>query len=147
MENQLQESLIQLLSILIGGALTVVTAYVGVFVQKATQKAKLEIAKIEDENAQVIFSNALEKTTTLINTNIVAMENTLKKELIVAIEDGKIEKDELKQLSTAVKDNVLNQLTDDTLNVLNGGIKDINQYLEMKIEEELAKIKGQIESK
>ena len=39
MENQLQESLIQLLSILIGGALTVVTAYVGVFVQKATQKA------------------------------------------------------------------------------------------------------------
>ena len=147
MENQLQESLIQLLSILIGGALTVVTAYIGVFVQKATQKAKLEIAKIEDENAQVIFSNALEKTTTLINTNIVAMENTLKKELIVAIEDGKIEKDELKQLSTAVKDNVLNQLTDDTLNVLNGGIKDINQYLEMKIEEELAKIKGQIESK
>ena len=147
MENQLQESFIQLLSILIGGALTVVTAYVGVFVQKATQKAKLEIAKIEDENAQVIFSNALEKTTTLINTNIVAMENTLKKELIVAIEDGKIEKDELKQLSTAVKDNVLNQLTDDTLNVLNGGIKDINQYLEMKIEEELAKIKGQIESK
>lgn len=147
MENQLQESLIQLLSILIGGALTVVTAYVGVFVQKATQKAKLEIAKIEDENAQVIFSNALEKTTTLINTNIVAMENTLKKELIIAIEDGKIEKDELKQLSTAVKDNVLNQLTDDTLNVLNGGIKDINQYLEMKIEEELAKIKGQIESK
>ena len=147
MENQLQESLIQLLSILIGGALTVVTAYVGVFVQKATQKAKLEIAKIEDENAQVIFSNALQKTTALINTNIVAMENTLKKELIVAIEDGKIEKDELKQLSTAVKDNVLNQLTDDTLNVLNGGIKDINQYLEMKIEEELAKIKGQIESK
>lgn len=147
MENQLQESLIQLLSILIGGALTVVTAYVGVFVQKATQKAKLEIAKIEDENAQVIFSNALEKTTTLINTNIVAMENTLKKELIAAIENGKIEKDELKQLSTAVKDNVLNQLTDDTLNVLNGGIKDINQYLEMKIEEELAKIKGQIESK
>ncbi|WP_133014890.1 hypothetical protein [Clostridium cuniculi] len=147
MENQLQESLIQLLSILIGGALTVVTAYVGVFVQKATQKAKLEIAKIEDENSQVIFSNALEKTTTLINTNIVAMENTLKKELIAAIEDGKIEKDELKQLSTAVKDNVLNQLTDDTLNVLNGGIKDINQYLEMKIEEELAKIKGQIESK
>lgn len=147
MGNQLQESLIQLLSILIGGALTVVTAYVGVFVQKATQKAKLEIAKIEDENAQVIFSNALQKTTALINTNIVAMENTLKKELIVAIEDGKIEKDELKQLSTAVKDNVLNQLTDDTLNVLNGGIKDINQYLEMKIEEELAKIKGQIESK
>lgn len=147
MENQLQESLIQLLSILIGGALTVVTAYVGVFVQKATQKAKLEIAKIEDENAQVIFSNALQKTTTLINTNIVAMENTLKKELIAAIEDGKIEKDELRQLSTAVKDNVLNQLTDDTLNVLNGGIKDINQYLEMKIEEELAKIKGQIESK
>ena len=147
MGNQLQESLIQLLSILIGGALTVVTAYVGVFVQKATQKAKLEIAKIEDENAQVIFSNALQKTTALINTNIVAMENTLKKELIAAIEDGKIEKDELKQLSTAVKDNVLNQLTDDTLNVLNGGIKDINQYLEMKIEEELAKIKGQIESK
>ena len=71
------------------------------------------------------------------------MENTVKKELIEkAMIDGKIDREELKQLAVEVKVNVLNQLTDGTLDVLNGGIGDLNSYLEMKIEEELANIKN-----
>ena len=140
----LQETGLQLISIILGGLITIATAYVGVFVAKATQKAKIEIAKLEDERVQAIFNNALAKTENLIQTNIVAMENTLKKQLLEAIEDGEIDKSELNKLATEVKSNVLNQLTDGTLEVLNGGIKDINQYIEVKIEQELAKIKNQI---
>jgi hypothetical protein len=145
MENQLQETLIQLFSIILGGVITIATAWVGVFIAKATQKAKIEIANLEDERVQSIFNNALNKTETLIHTNIVALENTVKKEMLEAIKDGKVDKSELNKLAIEVKENVLNQITDGTLDVLNGGIKDVNLYLEQKIEEELAKIKGQIQ--
>lgn len=144
MENQLQETLNQLFAILLGGLLSVTSAYVILLVNKLTQKAKIESARLEDERVQAILNNALEKTEKLIQTNIIAMENTLKQELLSAIEDGKVDKSELKYLSVKVKENVLNQLSDGTLDILNGGIKDVNSYIEMKIEEELAKIKGQI---
>lgn len=143
--EMLQETALQLISVVLGGLIAIATAYVGLLVAKATQKAKIEIAKLEDKRVQDIFNNALEKTERLIQTNIIAMENTLKKELIEnAMADGKVDREELKQLAVKVRENVLNQLTDGTLDVLNGGIKDINSYLEVKIEEELAKIKEQI---
>jgi hypothetical protein len=139
----LQETALQLLSIILGGLIAIATAYVGLWVSKVTQKAKIEVAKLEDERVQAIFENALDKTERLIQTNIIAMENTVKKELIEkAMIDGKIDREELKQLAVEVKVNVLNQLTDGTLDVLNGGIGDLNSYLEMKIEEELANIKN-----
>lgn len=143
--EMLQETALQLISIVLGGLIAIATAYIGLLVAKATQKAKIEIAKLEDKRIQEIFDNAIDKTEKLIQTNIIAMENTLKKELIEnAMADGKVDREELKQLAVKVRENVLNQLTDGTLDVLNGGIKDINSYLEVKIEEELAKIKEQI---
>lgn len=143
--EMLQETALQLISIVLGGLIAIATAYIGLLVAKATQKAKIEIAKLEDKRIQEIFDNAIDKTEKLIQTNIIAMENTLKKELIENVmADGKVDREELKQLAVKVRENVLNQLTDGTLDVLNGGIKDINSYLEVKIEEELAKIKEQI---
>jgi len=142
--NVLQETALQLLSVILGGIIAIATAYVGLLVAKATQKAKLEILKLEDERTQTIFENAVDKTEKLIQTNIVAMENTVKKELLDSVKDGKVDRDELKKLAEKVRDNVLNQLTDGTLDILNSGIKDINSYIEVKIEEVLAEIKYQV---
>lgn len=140
----LQETALQLLSVILGGLIAIATAYVGLLVAKATQKAKIEVAKLEDERVQAMFNNAIDKTEKLIQTNIVAMENTVKKELLDSVKDGKVDRDELKKLAEKVRDNVLNQLTDGTLDILNSGIKDINSYIEVKIEEVLAEIKYQV---
>lgn len=142
--EMLQESALQLLSVVLGGLIAIATAYIGLWVAKATQKAKIEVSRLEDERVKVMFNNAIEKTERLIKTNIVAMENTLKKELLEAIKDGKVDKSELGYLAVKVRENVLNQLTDGTLDILNGGIKDINSYIEVKIEEVLAEVKYQV---
>lgn len=142
--EMLQETALQLLSVILGGFIAIATAYVGLLVAKATQKAKIEVAKLEDERVQAMFNNAIDKTEKLIQTNIVAMENTVKKELLDSVKDGKVDRDELKKLAEKVRDNVLNQLTDGTLDILNNGIKDINSYIEVKIEEVLAEIKYQV---
>ena len=136
MENLLKDTVVQLLGVIIGGCLAIATAYAGLLIARATQKIKLEIENLNDETQKKIFNDALDRVDSLLQTNIVAMENTVKKDMLASIADGKIEKAELKTLANNVKNNVLKQLGDDSLG-------DVNGYLEVKIEEILAQIKAQ----
>ena len=144
METLLEDTVIQLLGIIIGGLLAIASAYATLFVAKATQKAKVEIEKLNDERQRKIVNATLDKVDELLRTNIVALENTVKKDMLVLIEDGKIEKDELKKLAQNVKENVLNQLGEGSIAILNETLGDVNGYLEVRIEEKLAEIKKEI---
>ena len=143
MENLLKDTVIQLLGIIIGGCLAVASAYAGLLIARVTQKIKLEIEKLNDETQKKILDDTLDRVNNLLQTNIIAMENTVKKDMLDAIADGKIEKTELKTLADNVKNNVLKQLGNDSLAVLNDSLGDVNGYLEVKIEEILAQIKAQ----
>ena len=144
MEELLQDTIIQLLGIVIGGILAIASAYATLFVAKATQKAKVEIEKLNDERQRKIVNATLDKVDELLRTNIVALENTTKKDMLALIEDGKIEKEELKKLAEDVKVNVLNQLGEGSIAILNETLGDVNGYLEVRIEEKLAEIKKEI---
>ena len=144
MENLLENTVIQLLGIIIGGLLAIASAYATLFVAKATQKAKVEIEKLNDERQRKIANATLDKVDELLRTNIVALENTTKKDMLALIEDGKIEKEELKKLAEDVKVNVLNQLGEGSIAILNETLGDVNGYLEVRIEEKLAEIKKEI---
>ena len=141
MEELLQDTIIQLLGIVIGGILAVASAYMTLFVAKATQKAKAEVEKLNDERQRKLIDATLNRVDELLRTNIIALENTAKKDMLALIDDGKIEKDELKKLAQDVKINVLNQLGEDSLAILNDTLGDVNGYLEARIEEKLAEIK------
>ena len=142
MEELLQNTVIQLLGIVIGGILAIASAYATLFVAKVTQKAKVETEKLNDERQRKIVNATLNKVDELLRTNIIALENTAKKDMLALIDDGKIEKDELKKLAQDVKINVLNQLGEDSLAILNDTLGDVNGYLEARIEEKLAEIKA-----
>ena len=144
METLLENTVIQLLGIIIGGLLAIASAYMTLFVAKATQKAKVETEKLNDERQRKIVNATLDKVDELLRTNIIALENTVKKDMLELIADGKIEKDELKKLAQDVKENVLNQLGEDSIAVLNDTLGDVNGYLEVRIEEKLAEIKKEI---
>ena len=142
METLLENTVIQLLGIIIGGLLAIASAYMTLFVAKVTQKAKVETEKLNDERQRKIVNATLNKVDELLRTNIIALENTVKKDMLVLIADGKIEKEELKNLAQNVKENVLNQLGEDSLAILNDTLGDVNGYLEVRIEEKLAEIKA-----
>ena len=144
MENLLENTVIQLLGIIIGGLLAVASAYMTLFIAKATQRAKVEIEKLNDERQRKIVNETLNKVDELLRTNIIALENTTKKDMLALIEDGKIEKEELKKLAEDVKVNVLNQLGEGSIAILNETLGDVNGYLEVRIEEKLAEIKKEI---
>ena len=144
METLLENTVIQLLGIVIGGLLAIASAYMTLFVAKATQKAKVETDKLKDESQRKIINTTLNKVDELLRTNIIALENTVKKDMLVLIADGKIEKEELKKLAQNVKKNVLNQLGEDSLAILNDTLGDVSGYLDVRIEEKLAEIKKEI---
>ena len=137
----LQEGMIKLLEIVISGALAIASVYATLLVTKATQKAKMEISKLKDEQAKKLLDDSLYKVDALLKTNIIAMENTLKKELAKGVEDGKIEKEELNKLAFAVKENVLNQLGKSSLDILNEGLNDLDGYIEARLEQILVEVK------
>ena len=143
MNDLLHDTIIQLLGIIIGGALSVASSYCALFVARATKKIKIEIEKLDDEKQVEILKNTLDKVDSLLKTNIIALEETVKKDMLASIEDGSIEKEELKSLAINVRDNVLKQLGDNSLGILNDSLGDVNGYLEAKIEEVLKNIKNQ----
>ena len=145
METLLENTVIQLLGIIIGGLLAIASAYMTLFVAKATQRAKIETEKLNDERQKAIVDATLDKVDELLKTNIIALENTTKKDMLALIEDGKIEKEELKKLAEDVKTNVINQLGEGSMAILNETLGDVNGYLEVRIEEKLAEIKKEIQ--
>ena len=144
METLLENTVIQLLGIIIGGLLAIASAYMTLFVAKATQRAKVETEKLNDERQKAIVDATLDKVDELLKTNIIALENTVKKDMLELIADGKIEKEELKKLAENVKINVINQLGEGSMAILNESLGDVNGYLEVRIEEKLAEIKKEI---
>ena len=144
METLLENTVIQLLGIIIGGLLAIASAYMTLFVAKATQRAKVETEKLNDERQKAIVDATLDKVDELLKTNIIALENTVKKDMLELIADGKIEKEELKKLAENVKINVINQLGEGSMAILNETLGDVNRYLEIRIEEKLAEIKKEI---
>ena len=144
METLLENTVIQLLGIIIGGLLAIASAYMTLFVAKATQRAKVETEKLNDERQKAIVDATLDRVDELLKTNIIALENTVKKDILELIADGKVEKEELKKLAENVKINVINQLGEGSMAILNETLGDVNGYLEVRIEEKLAEIKKEI---
>ena len=138
----LQEGLVDLLKIVIESVLAIASVYATMFVANVTQKAKVELQKVKDEKAKELLNESLDRVDVLLRTNIIAMENTLKKELVKDIADGKIDKEEAKLLVDNVKKNVLNQLGNESLIVLNEGLNDLNGYIGARLEEILVEVKN-----
>ena len=138
----LQEGLIDLLKIVIESVLAIASVYATMFVANVTKKAKVELQKVKDEKAKELLNENLDRVDVLLRTNIIAMENTLKKELVKDIADGKIDKEEAKLLVDNVKKNVLNQLGNESLVVLNEGLNDLNGYIEARLEQILVEVKN-----
>ena len=138
----LQEGLVDLLEIVVESVLAIASVYATMFVANVTKKAKVELQKVKDEKAKELLNQNLDRVDALLRTNIVAMENTLKKELIKDIADGKLDKEEAKLLVNNVKKNVLNQLGNESLAVLNEGLNDLNGYIGARLEEILVEVKN-----
>ena len=134
--NVLNETLVNILA-------TIISGLIGIALLQLFTYLRSKTSLIQDGQAKQIVDNTINKVEKLINENIIKTENVSKPIMIQALQDGKIEKDELIKLRDEVRENVLSQLSQDSLDVLNDSLVDVEKYIDTKIESQLAILKEQ----
>ena len=134
--NILNETLVNILA-------TIISGLIGIALLQLFTYLRSKTSLIQDEQAKQIVDTTIDKVEKLINANIIKTENVSKPIMVQALQDGKIEKAELVKLRDEVRENVLSQLTQDSLNVLNDSLVDVEKYIDTKIESQLAILKEQ----
>ena len=134
--NVLNETLVNLLA-------TIISGLIGIALLQLFTYLRSKTSLIQDEQAKQIVDTTIDKVEKLINANIIKTENVSKPIMIQALQDGKIEKAELVKLRDEVRENVLSQLSQDSIDVLNDSLVDVEKYIDTKIESQLAILKEQ----
>ena len=134
--NVLNETLVNLLA-------TIISGLIGIALLQLFTYLRSKTSLIQDEQAKQIVDNTIDKVEKLINANIIKTENVSKPIMVQALQDGKIEKAELVKLRDEVRENVLSQLSQDSIDVLNDSLVDVEKYIDTKIESQLAILKEQ----
>ena len=134
--NVLNETLVNVLA-------TIISGLIGIALLQLFTYLRSKTSLIQDEQAKQIVDTTLDKVEKLINANIIKTENVSKPIMIQALQDGKIEKAELVKLRDEVRENVLSQLSQDSIDVLNDSLVDVEKYIDTKIESQLAILKEQ----
>ena len=134
--NVLNETLVNLLA-------TIISGLIGIALLQLFTYLRSKTSLIQDEQAKQIVDTTIDKVEKLINANIIKTENLSKPIMVQALQDGKIEKAELVKLRDEVRENVLSQLSQDSIDVLNDSLVDVEKYIDTKIESQLAILKEQ----
>ena len=134
--NILNETLVNVLA-------TIISGLIGIALLQLFTYLRSKTSLIQDEQAKQIVDTTIDKVEKLINANIIKTENVSKPIMVQALQDGKIEKAELVKLRDEVRENVLSQLSQDSIDVLNDSLVDVEKYIDTKIESQLAILKEQ----
>lgn len=143
MNNILEQTFINVFTGVLVSLITLAGGYLVLYIRKATQRLKVETSKIEDEASRKLVDDAINRLTDIVNTNVVKAQETTIKELQLASADGVIDRDELKKVGLAVKEDVLSQMSDQLLDTVELQIKDVGSYVEGLIEKQLLVVKNQ----
>jgi hypothetical protein len=140
--DQVRIELLNMLNVVVNGAITIASILLPILVHKAIliAKSKANLMKNEELKAETI--KTMDDLDDKINTNIINAEKTLKPTILAAIADGVVDKTELKNLNGVVLDQVLKQLSTDVLSVLKQRTNDISGYISSRIEKNLDDLKN-----
>lgn len=133
------QTLLTTVSVAVVGALgAIIVAGVGIAKQWAI--AKLE--GIQDENARKSLNDAITKVSEIVSTVVTSIEQEEKQEILKALEDGKVERDELTGLKDVAVIRVKEQLLPETLDLLENSFGDFTQYVADKVSEQVFNLKN-----
>lgn len=143
MNQQIQESLNMLMTIIITGAIGIVTGVVLNYLNKLKAKTVAITANVNDTATRELLNDAVLRLNSLIEDNVKSAHVTLVEEIKKNSEDG-YSKDDLLAVKEVVKTNILQQFNDSSKELVLTEINDLNEYVNNKIEVVLGELKGQL---
>lgn len=123
--ESLQSAVVTILIALISAA----SAFAIAYLNKLMNKVKAETSKINDDATEKLINDALNRVSGLVDTVVKSIEQESVKGLKEAIADGKVDRSELVSLKNIAVKNVLALISNETLELLNKQIPDIEDYI------------------
>ena len=131
----------EIISALTGALVLVATTSIGILakylcslLKRLGDKAEVQTSKIEDEKAEILLKNTLDKVEALIEDSIHYTEENLVKELKLATEDGKLTLEEGKEVLQTTAENVYAKLSPQTVNLLQDTYDNLMIFIEEKVQ-------------
>ena len=129
----------EITSALTGALVLVATTSIGILakylcslLKRLGDKAEVQTSKIEDEKAEILLKNTLDKVEALIEDSIHYTEENLVKELKLATEDGKLTLEEGKEVLQTTAENVYAKLSPQTVNLLQETFDNLMIFIQEK---------------
>ena len=138
---EFQEQLISLLQTTILGILNIGAGYLIYYIKQLADKAKLKNQSNKNAEQKVLVDNAIERLNALIEKSVIATNETVAKEIKIALADHRVDRDELLKLKDTVIADVTKQISTDTTELLSTEIADLNGYISNQIEVVVANLK------
>ena len=140
---EIQQALNDFLTTIITLGLGLLAGVIALYVEKLKVKIKEETMKIRDEKTRELVNNAIDRLDKLIDDNVQAAQVTLVEQIKKGAVDG-YDIQDLKDVKQVVVENIYAQLTEDSKQLIETEIRDLDLYVNNKIEIVLAQIKGQL---
>ena len=129
----------EITSALTGALVLVATTSIGILakylcslLKRLGEKAEAQTSKIEDEKAEILLKNILDKVELLIEDSIHYTEENLVKEIKLASEDGKLTLEEGKEVLQTTAENVYAKLSPQTVNLLQDTYDNLMIFIQEK---------------
>ena len=132
--EEIQQALLSALTMIATVCIGVGAKYLCSLLKKLGDKAEAQTSKIEDEKAELLLKNTLDKVEVLIEDSIHYTEENLVKEIKLATEDGKLTIDEGKELLQTTAENVYAKLSPQTVNLLQDTYDNLMIFIQERVQ-------------
>lgn len=140
---EIQQALNDFLTTILTLGLGLLAGVIALYVEKLKVKIKEETAKIKDEQTRALVDSAIDRLDKLIDDNVQFAQVTLVDQIKKGAVDG-YDVQDLKDVKQVVVENIYAQLTDESKKLIETEIRDLDLYVNNKIEVVLGRIKGQL---
>ena len=132
--EEIQQALLSALVLIATTSIGVLAKYLCSLLKKLGDKAEVQTSKIEDEKAEILLKNILDKVEVLIEDSIHYTEENLVKEIKLASEDGKLTLEEGKEVLQTTAENVYAKLSPQTVNLLQDTYDNLMIFIEQRVQ-------------
>lgn len=137
--TQAIQSCIQTIVIAVIGVVgTAAVAYLNVLKQKAITS----INNMQDEKLRSTLNDAITDAANLVESVVTSLEQEEKQEILKAMEDGKVDRDELCKLKDVAINKVINQLGTESVKILESSFGNIMEYIGDLVSKQVYQLKN-----
>ena len=132
--EEIQQALLTALTMIATVSIGILAKYLCSLLKRLGDKAEVQTSKIEDEKAEILLKNILDKVEVLIEDSIHYTEENLVKEIKLASEDGKLTLEEGKEVLQTTAENVYAKLSPQTVNLLQDTYDNLMIFIEQRVQ-------------